>query len=33
MLNRKKAATNMNEHSSRSHLIITLRLEAYNERN
>ena len=32
MLNRKKAATNMNERSSRSHLIITLRLEGYLER-
>lgn len=32
-LNRKKAATNMNERSSRSHLIITLRLEGFSEKN
>ena len=33
MINRKKAATNMNERSSRSHLIITLRLEGFSEKN
>ena len=31
-INRKKACTNMNERSSRSHLIITLRLEGYGDK-